>query len=87
MARSLEPIEPMTLENMRTSGVRSLDGQCHQCRHREIVNVEHLSGNVILASLARRMVCTKCGTIGVDVRPNWLEQPERQSLTGKQWRD
>jgi hypothetical protein len=33
-----------------------------------------------------RIVCTKCGTIGADVRPNWKEQPQRESLTGKQWR-
>jgi hypothetical protein len=82
-----EPIEPMDLANMRANGVRSLDVQCNKCRHREIVNVEHLSGNVTVASLRRRMVCTKCGTVGADVRPNWLEQPERESLTGKQWRD
>jgi hypothetical protein len=31
------------------------------------------------------MVCTKCGLIGADARPNWLDQPERESLTGKQW--
>jgi hypothetical protein len=35
MARSHEPIEPMTLENMRHNGVRSLDVQCNQCRHHE----------------------------------------------------
>jgi hypothetical protein len=88
MARSSfnDPIEPVMLENMRANGVRSLDVQCHQCRHREIVNVEHLSGNVTVASLGRRMVCTRWGTIGADVRPNWLERPERESLTGKQWR-
>jgi hypothetical protein len=28
-------------------------------------------------------VPTKCGTVGADVRPNWLEQPEWESLTGK----
>jgi hypothetical protein len=30
----------------------------------------------------------KCGGRGnkIDVRPNWKEQPERESLTGKQWR-
>jgi hypothetical protein len=86
-SRFTDPIEPMDLANMRANGVRSLDVQCHQCRHRVIVNVEHLSGNVTVASLGRRMVCTKCGTIGADVRPNWLEQPERESLTGKQWPD
>jgi hypothetical protein len=26
-----------------------------------------------------------CGIVGADVRPNWLEQPERPSMTGAQW--
>lgn len=26
-------------------------------------------------------------TIGADVRPNSKERPERETLTGKQWRD
>jgi hypothetical protein len=28
------------------------------------------------------MVCTRCGIIGADARPNWREQPARESLTG-----
>jgi hypothetical protein len=27
-----DPIEPMTLQNMRDNGVRSLSVQCHRCR-------------------------------------------------------
>jgi hypothetical protein len=27
------------------------------------------------------MVCTKCGMVGADVRPNWKEQPPRETLT------
>jgi hypothetical protein len=40
MARSRlnDPIEPMDLANMRANGVRSLDVQCDNCRHRVIVN-------------------------------------------------
>jgi len=33
MARSYDPIEPMTLANMRENGVRSLDVRCWQCHH------------------------------------------------------
>jgi hypothetical protein len=32
-ARSNDPIEPMTLANMRENGVRSLDVRCWQCHH------------------------------------------------------
>ena len=33
-----------------------------------------------------RMVCTRCGIVGADARPNWQEQPPRESLSGVQWR-
>jgi hypothetical protein len=74
VAHSYEPIEPMDLTNMRANGVRSLDVQCHNCRHRVIVNVDHLPGDLTVPSFGPRMVCTKCGTIGADVRPNWQER-------------
>jgi hypothetical protein len=76
MARSRfnDPIEPMTLENMRANGVRSLDVQCNECRHRVIVNVDHLPGDLTVPSFGPKMVCTMCGTIGADVRPNWLDR-------------
>jgi hypothetical protein len=36
----------------------------------------------------RKVTCNKCGARGrhIDVRPNWKEQPPRESLTGKEWR-
>ncbi len=86
MSRSHEPIEPMDLANMRANGVRSLDVQCSQCRHRVIVNVDHLPGDLAVPSFGPRMVCTRCGIIGADARPHWQEQPPRESLTGVQWR-
>jgi hypothetical protein len=76
MARpsSRDPIDPMDLANMRENGVRSLNVQCWQCRHQVIVNVDHLPGDLTVKSFEPRMVCTKCGTIGADVRPNWRER-------------
>jgi hypothetical protein len=68
--RSNDPIEPMDLANMRHNGVRSLAVQCHQCRHEVVTNVDHLPGGLTVPSFGPRMVCTKCGTIGADVRPN-----------------
>jgi hypothetical protein len=68
--RSTDPIEPMDLANMRANGVRSLDVQCNHCRHRVIVNVDHLPGDLTVPSFRPRMVCTKSGAIGAKVRPN-----------------
>jgi hypothetical protein len=56
--------------NMRENGVRSLDVQ----RHRVIVDVDHPPGDLTVPSFGPRMVCTKCGTIGANVRPNWMER-------------
>jgi hypothetical protein len=72
-----DPIVPMDLANMRQNGVRSLAVQCHQCLHEVIMNVDHLPGDVTVSSLGPKMVCTKCGTIGADVRPNWLEKAKQ----------
>jgi hypothetical protein len=72
--RSNEPIEPMDLANMRQNAVRSLAVQCRGCRREVIMNVDHLPGDVTVPSLGPKMVCTGCGTIGADVRPNWLEK-------------
>jgi ribosomal protein S27E len=53
---------------MRANGVRSLDVQCWQCRHKTIINADHWPGDLTVKSFEPRMVCTKCGTIGADVR-------------------
>jgi bifunctional non-homologous end joining protein LigD len=34
---------------------------CNQCRHRVIVNVDHLPGDLTLPSFGAKMVCTRCG--------------------------
>jgi hypothetical protein len=72
--RSSDPIEPMDLANMRQNGVRSFEIVCHQCRHKTVMNVDHLPGNLTVKSFEPRMVCTKCGMIGADVGPNWRER-------------
>jgi hypothetical protein len=72
--RITDPIEPMDLANMRQSGVRPLDVECHNCRHRVIMNVDHLPGDLTVSSFGPKMVCTKCRMIGADVRPNWKER-------------
>ena len=73
-SRFNEPIEPMTLSNMRENGVRSLAVQCHQCHHETIINADHWPGDMQIPLFGPRMVCTKCGIVGADVRPNWRER-------------
>jgi hypothetical protein len=69
-----EPIEPMTLGNMRANGVRSLDVSCWLCHHRTILSAEPWPDHVPVPAFGPRMVCTRCGIIGADARPNWPEK-------------
>jgi hypothetical protein len=50
------------------------------------LSVEAWPDHVPVPAFGPRMVCTRCGIIGADARPNWLEQPPRETLTGVQWR-
>jgi hypothetical protein len=67
----------MTLGNMRENGVRSLSVTCGalHCHHGSILDVRGYGDDVRVPSFGRpRMVCTVCGAIGADTRPNWNEK-------------
>jgi len=76
--------EPMTLANMRQNGVRRLLVYCNglRCWHSATVDADFLAGDVVLKSLEPRMVCSRCGLIGADVRPNWSDQPNHETMVG-----
>jgi len=69
---------------------RNLVASClnDACRHTALIDVSKYADDVGVPSFASKVVCAKCGARGrkIDVRPNWKEQPPRESLTGKQWR-
>jgi hypothetical protein len=87
-AHATQPIPrpPMTLGNMRANGVRSLAVYCWTCHHQSVLAVDKWPDNVPVPSFGPRMVCTSCGSIGADARPNWAERQERPGLPGIQWR-
>jgi hypothetical protein len=86
MPRSPAPLHPITLGNMRANGVRSLSVSCW-LRHRgAVLAVDRWPDATPVPSFGPRMVCTGCGIVGAEVRPNWMERPERPTLTGAQWR-
>src|SRR5262245_12305216 len=82
------PGPPMTLGNMRELGVHNLIAYClnDACRHQALIDVSSYADDVEVPSFRRRVKCGKCGGRDVDVRPNWKEQPNGESLTGKVWR-
>jgi hypothetical protein len=69
-----EPIEPMTLGNMRANGVRSLAVTCPKCHHEAVISAEPWPDDMPVPLFGPRMECSKCGTMGADVRPNWRER-------------
>jgi hypothetical protein len=71
---------------MRAQGVRSLAVTCWLYNHDAVVPVDRWPDDVPVPSFGPRLVCTGCGIVGADARPNWTDRPERSSLTGTQWR-
>jgi hypothetical protein len=64
------------------NGVRSLDVCCWLCHHWAILSADPWPDHVPVPAFGPRMVCTRCGIIGADARPNWREQPARLSGAG-----
>jgi hypothetical protein len=64
----------MDLANMRQNGVRSLLVICHECRHEVVVNVDPYPSQLRVRWFGPRMVCTKCGMVGAEVKPNWKKR-------------
>ena len=63
----------MTLRNMRENGVCSLAVRCLRCHHETAFDVDGYADEVVVPSFGPRMVCTVCGAIDADARPNWNE--------------
>jgi len=69
----------MTLGNMRECGVRSLAIRCGAlwCNHEAVLDASRFADDLTVQSFGPRMVCTICGAIGADARPNWNERAPR----------
>jgi hypothetical protein len=70
----IETFRPMTLGNMRANGVRSLAVHCERCHHQALLDVNDFADDVAVPLFGPRMVCTVCGAVGADARPNWNER-------------
>jgi hypothetical protein len=83
MARDDEPIEPMTLGNMRQQGVRGLYVTCRHCSYETAVNVDAYPDDMPVPSFSPRMRCSRCGELGATAIPNWIER--RDKLPSGPW--
>jgi len=63
---------PVTLGRIRGHGVRRLLIYCSTglCHHSAVIDADRWPDDTALLDLDRRAVCTRCGMIGADVRPN-----------------
>ena len=59
--------------HIRGHGCRELLVYCGSpwCNHSAKLNADWLPDDTVPLELAHRMVCTVCGLIGADVRPDW----------------
>jgi hypothetical protein len=64
----------MALDNMRENGVRSLFVSGWQCHHQVVLSADNWPDDIPVPAFGPRMVCTKCGMVGADGRPNWKKR-------------
>ena len=69
----MEPGGSVTLGHLRSHGVRGLLVYCctGRCWHSAEINADRWPDELPIKELEPRMICTKCGVIGADVRPDW----------------
>ncbi len=60
----------MTLDNMRSLGVRGVDAAC-SCGRERTVNVDSLPGAIAVPDVRLRLRCEACGARPAETRPAW----------------
>jgi hypothetical protein len=71
---SAAPRKPVTLANMRLHGSRDMMiycGQAPRCWHAGKMSADPWPDDTVFDQIERRLVCTACGALGADVRPDW----------------
>jgi hypothetical protein len=83
--RRFEVRRTTRMPKRRTNSVSAARAFCSSLPRRVwfiLLSADRWADDVPVPTFGPRMVCTKCGIIGADARPNWLEQPPRETLTG-----
>jgi hypothetical protein len=88
MAISLRPtgqtFGPVTMGHIRSHGCRDLLVYCVSpwCNHDAKLTLDWLPDDAALLDLDPRLVCTRCGLIGADVRPDWTPMTGTRGMGG-----
>ena len=69
----------VTLGHIRAHGCRDLLVYCCalDCNHGAVLNADRFPDETPVRRLGRRMLCTWCGHVGADVRPDWRAHTNR----------
>jgi C4-type Zn-finger protein len=73
-ARRKEPTEPATLSIPRQNVKATLAVSCPKCQHKAFIEVDQWPDDMPVALFGSIMECSKCGTVGADVRPAWKKR-------------
>ena len=67
----------MSLRNVRQNAVRRVTAYCEACGHKADPSVDGLPETMYVPDVAKRLVCSKCGSKQIDTRAAWhrIEQP------------
>jgi hypothetical protein len=70
--------------DVRALGCRDLLVYCESgwCHHSAKISGDFLPDDTVLLDLDRRMVCTACGLIGADLRPDWTPMTGNGGMGG-----
>jgi hypothetical protein len=68
-----ETFQPVTLGHIRSHGCRDLLVYCGSINYNRgiTMNADHMPDDTPIRPLGSRMLCTRCGHVGADVRPDW----------------
>jgi hypothetical protein len=73
----------LTLQNMRSLGCRDLlvyCGNAPRCWHSARLNADRWSDDTAIADLAPLFVCTQCGAVGAELRPDFSPHTGRMGF-------
>ena len=80
--RKRETFEPATLGHIRGHGCGDSLIYCDSihCSHSATMNADRMPNETVIRALGPKMVCTKCGHVGADVRPDWSSHVNKRHV-------
>ena len=77
-----QPIEPMSLGNMRALGLTRVLVWCvaEGCGYEKAVAVSEWPDAAYVPDVGRRLKCPKCGATELDRRPDWAERKAEERM-------